>query len=89
MDFLRPLIAAVGAVGIGFSVYRFGVLKMGENPYITLSSLAVTVVLYLLFACLTGAVQADDVLSMPMGDRLCRVMTRLRLLSPVKKEEDH
>ena len=89
LDFLRPLVASVGAVGIGFSVYRFCVFKMGENPYITLLSLAITGILYLLFACLTGAVRVEDVLSMPMGDRLCRLMTRLRLLSPSREEEDH
>ena len=87
LEFLRPLIASVGAVGIGFSVYRFCIYQLGEGAFVTLFSLGLTAVLYLLFACLSGAVQTSDVLSMPMGDRLCRILTRMHLLPPVDKQE--
>ena len=78
--FLRPLLAATGAVGVGFFIYVLGVARVGEGMLLTLLSLATVAVSYLLLACLTGAIRSADVQAMPMGGYLNQILVRLRLI---------
>ncbi len=78
--FLRPLLASTLAVGIGFAAYQYIVTHIGEGTIFTLAIIAGVVLMYLIFACLTGAVEEEDIRAFPKGDLLCRMLKRVHLL---------
>jgi hypothetical protein len=77
---LCPLTASVGAVGVGYAAYAVLVHFRGEHAGITLSAIVLTVLLYVLAACRWGAVRREDLLAMPGGERICRLLEACRLL---------
>lgn len=79
--FLRPLLAASLAVGIGFFGYRSISSVIGEGTVLTLIVIAIVSLLYLLFACLTRTIQVEDIKAMPMGNKLYGLLKRLHLLT--------
>ena len=50
-----------------------------------LLALLLAVLLYLLFSCLLGVVCKEDVLALPMGERLYVILKKMRLL-PLSKD---
>ena len=79
--FWRPLLAATLAVGGSWAIYA-GILlpNGGEGTLATALAILLTVGFYLFFAILTGAVSAELITMLPMGDRICRILQKLRLL---------
>ncbi len=82
--FLRPLLASILAVGSSFGIYSILLSHSEASAAITLAALATTVVLYLIFSFLLGVFRAEDIIALPMGERLCRLLRRLHLLLPEK-----
>ena len=78
--FVRPFAAALGAVGLAYGGYLALAARVGERPLLTLGALLLSAGLYLLLACLFGAVRAEDILALPAGRQICRVLVRLRLI---------
>ena len=78
--FGKPFAASVPAVGIPFCLYYLLVMQVGESKVLTLGTLALTVMLYLLFACVLGVITAEDLASMPMGNQIRRVFIKIHLL---------
>ena len=83
-SFLRPLLASALAIGLSWGMDLGMRAWLGENRLYTLLSLGAAVLLYLLFACVLGAVQKEDILALPMGKPVYSVLCSLHLL---KKEE--
>lgn len=84
---LRPTLSAALSVGISVIGYRYFLERLGQGSVLILTVLSFVVILYLLFACLTRAITANDVREMPFGDRLCRILSRIGLLHDEKTYE--
>ena len=78
--FTRPLLASTPAIGIGFAIYQYYARKSEPGVLFTLLLFVGIALLYLLLACVTGTIRAEDVKSMPMGDLIYRNLKRLHLL---------
>ncbi len=78
--FLRPLGAAAVSIGGAYAGYSFAVLHYGESGIVTLCALALAVILYLLFACLFGVLEAEDICALPKGERVYQFLCKLHLL---------
>lgn len=78
--FLRPLLAGGAAVGIGYGVYLTLVSHLGAHTLPTVLAISLTVLLYLVFVFLFGVLRREELLAMPMGERLCRRLERMHLL---------
>ena len=74
--FLRPLLAAVFSVGVGFVSYHVAVAQLGESAILTLLTLVAVMLVYFALACLTRAVTAEELQALPMGDRLLQLLDR-------------
>lgn len=78
--FGRLLLAGGVSVGISFGAYFLLRSRMGESAWLTLFAIGLTALCYLLLSCLLGALTREDVLSLPGGERLARLLDRLHLL---------
>ena len=78
--FIRPLGAALLSVGGAYALYLLLVLRLGEGGIVTVGCLSLAVLLYLFFSCLFGILEAEELCAMPMGDKLCRILRRMKLL---------
>ncbi len=78
--FFTPLCISLVAVGVPFGLYLFFTAKFGFSLLVAVLCMLTAALLYaiLFFAC--GAVSSDDLQALPMGDRLCRTLKRLKLL---------
>ncbi len=78
--FGKPLAASVPAVGIPFCLYHLFAMRVGESGGLTLLTVSLVVLLYLFFACVTGVITAEELSSMPMGKKLCKMFVGLHLI---------
>ncbi len=78
--FLRPLAASFCAVGVAYGGYLLLASRFGERVWLTLAALGTAALLYLVFACLMRAIQAEDLLALPMGKKLLDLLVRLGLM---------
>lgn len=79
--FFKPLLAATLATGGSWVLYTCLILPhAGEGALATGAAILLTVVLYLFFALLTGAISAELIILLPMGERLCHILQKMRLL---------
>jgi len=86
----KPLIASVLSVGLCGVCYRLLARVAGESALLTLGALVGCLLLYPVFGCLCGGIGREDVMLLPCGEKLCRVLTLCRLLprqEGEKKEE--
>ncbi len=81
--FLRPLGASVLSVGGAYFSYFLLVARFGEHTLFTAAAILLAVILYLLLSCRFGALEAEDILALPMGQKLCRILYQLHLLARV------
>lgn len=82
--FFKPLLCATIAVGVSYLFYLTMTFKLGEGVTITLVSLGLAGALYLIFSCVFGAFYEEDLLALPMGERICRYLQKWKLLSAPK-----
>ncbi len=78
--FGKPLVASIPSIGIPFCLYHLLVMRMGESTGLTLTTILLVVFLYLFFACITGVITAEELSSMPMGKRICKMFVGLHLI---------
>lgn len=83
--FGKPLALSVVSVGIFYGIYLTAVARFGESALLTVAALGGTVVLFFLLALLFGAFTEEDLLAMPMGRPLLRMMQKIHL-QPKRKE---
>lgn len=78
--FGKPLAASVPAVGIPFCLYQIFTIQFGESMALSVGALSLAVVLYAFFACLLGVITAEDLASLPMGNQIAGLFTKIHLL---------
>ena len=79
-DLLRPLLAAAVAVGGSAALYLWLAARFGEQIWQMPLALLLAAMLYLFFALQCRAVGEDELLALPRGEQLCRVLARIKLL---------
>jgi hypothetical protein len=84
--FFRPFAAAFGAVGVSYAFYLFFATRLGEGVILSLGALAIFAFLYLLLTLLLGVLGEEEICSLPMGDKLYRLLCRLHLMGNGKRK---
>ena len=77
---LRPLLASALGVGSGVALYALLIRFAPSGAWTVLPVLACTALLYGVFALRMGAVSSEDLLALPAGERLCRLLQRLKFM---------
>ena len=88
--FGKPLLCAAISVGGSYAIYLVLLPRVGESAILTLGSLFLTVALYLVLSCALGVIDEESIRTLPMGDRLLKLLQRLRLVRSgdrIKKQE--
>lgn len=83
--FWKPFAASAVSTGIAYGAYLWLVLRFGEHAIFGMGGILLTGALYLVFACLFGALDTEDLLAMPIGTKICAVLFRIGLLREKKK----
>ena len=79
-DLFRPLLAAVLSVGAGGGAYFALRALLGECLWQMPLVLLLAALLFLPFALCLGALGREELMALPLGDRLCRLLERCKLL---------
>lgn len=86
--FGKPLLSSTLSIGASYLAYLLLTEKLGERVTVTLASLAFAGVLYLFLSCLFGIFHREDILALPMGEHICRILQKCRLLPSEKRMKD-
>lgn len=86
--FLRPLLAAVLAVGLGGIAYGAAVRFWWDHILLTPLFILLIAVVYVVLALAFGAVVAKDLEDIPGGGKICRVLIKCKLLREVKTNDE-
>lgn len=78
--FLKPLIAALGAVGGTLGIYLLLGRAVGQTRLLTIAAILAAVLLYALLALLMRAVNEADVHMLPGGEKIARILKKWKLL---------
>jgi stage V sporulation protein B len=79
-DLFRPLCASLPAMLLGVGIYQLLRLRAGESGLLMLPVLLAVGASVLFFALFFGAVEKDDLLTLPAGDRICAFLEKCKLL---------
>lgn len=82
--FVYPTLLSFLTVGISYGEHLVLLYRFGENALTTLVPMATAALLYLVLGCLFGLISDEDISALPLGKKICAVLTKLHLLS--KKE---
>ncbi len=82
--FVYPTLLSIFAVGIAYGEFLLLAHHFGQNVLTTLVPILLAVLLYLVLGCLLGLITKDDILALPLGNKICAILEKIRLLS--KKE---
>ncbi len=86
--FLRPFVAALPSVAVSYSLYTVAILRFGEKGIFTLVAILLTCLLYLFLSCRLRALEREDILALPMGERVYRLLLRLKWIPrEIEREE--
>ena len=80
----RPVLSAAGAVGISYGVYRYLTAAFGETQLLALLCMLLTVILYLIVICRFGAIEREELLALPGGAKIEKLLEKLHLLPTLK-----
>lgn len=83
--FLRPLFSATLSIGGSYLIYLTLLSHFGEGVTVMLGALLCAVLLYLLLSFLFGVFREEDILALPMGEKLYSILKKLRLLRSEKQ----
>ena len=78
--FVKPLLSATVSIGLVGAVYYVLRGTLGESYSITLISIAAAVALYALCSLKMKAVVSEDVLMLPMGEKIEKLLRKVKLL---------
>ncbi len=79
-DLLRPLLAALPAMLLGIGLYCVLQRRAGGSAWVMLPVLGVVAGAMLLFSLVFGAVEKEDLLTLPAGEKLCILLEKCKLL---------
>ncbi len=79
-DLFRPLFATLPAMLLGIGLYRVLSLYAGEGAWVMLPVFFAVGAVVLFFALLFGAVEKNDLLTLPAGDKICTCLEKCKLL---------
>ena len=79
-DLFRPLLASLPALLLGVGLYQLLRLRAGESGLLMLPVLLAVGGSMLFFALFFGAVEKEDLLTLPAGDRICTFLEKCKLL---------
>ncbi len=82
--FVYPTLLSLLAVGISYGEHLILCYRFGQNALTTLIPMATAALLYLALGCLFGLISSEDISALPMGKKICSILSKLHLLS--KKE---
>ena len=82
--FVYPTLLSLLAVGISYGEHLMLCYRFGQNALTTLIPMATAALLYLVLGCLFGLISDEDISALPMGKKICSILSKLHLLS--KKE---
>ncbi len=82
--FVYPTLLSILAVGIAYGEHLLLGYQFGQNLLTTLIPMATAALLYLVLGCLFGLISEEDLSALPMGKKICAVLSKIHLLS--KKE---
>ena len=85
--FWRPLLASGISVGGAYALYATLLSRVGEGTMLTLGAIGFAVLCYPIVSCLLGVFCEEDIRMLPMGDRICAWLLRLRLLKPEEESK--
>lgn len=78
--FYRPLAASVISIGAAFAGYMYVRGYIGPSRLSTIVFVALAALMYLVFALLIGAVDSDDVKVLPGGEKIYRILVKIKLM---------
>ena len=81
---LYPTLLSILSVGIAYGEHLLLCYHFGQNLLTTLIPMATAALLYLVLGCLFGLISEEDLSALPMGKKICAVLSKIHLLS--KKE---
>ena len=79
-DLFRLLAAALLGVGGGVGVYFLLAVRFGDALWVLPLALFCAVALFLPLVLLFGALRREELLALPLGERLCPILTKCKLL---------
>lgn len=85
--FVRPTLLSLLAIGVAYGEFLLLCHQFGENALTTLISMATAALLYLVFGCLFGLISAEDISALPLGKKICTVLSKLHLFSKNELEK--
>lgn len=85
--FIKPLLCATASIGFSYVLYLMLLESLGSSRLLTLVAILFAMGIYFLFACFWGVFSEEDILALPMGERILSILRRLRLL-PSKRKDD-
>lgn len=78
--FAAALVCAVAAYGANYAISAAGVFGNADRV-VTILSVIVAAVVYLLALILLKALRKEDILLLPKGEKICRVMVKYKIIS--------
>ena len=84
--FFRPAALSLLSVGSAYCLYLFLTQRMGESAFLSLGCIGIAALIYVCLSLLGGALSKEDILALPMGERICRVLQKIHLIEDAEKE---
>lgn len=78
--FYRPFAASLLSIGGSFALYFFLRVKLSPSRLITLASIALAALLYVIISLRLGAIDAEDVKMMPGGQKIYGLLHKIKLM---------
>ena len=78
--FLKPLGAAALSIGVALALYLPLSNHFGVTTLLTVSCILLSCFLYLLFSCLLGVLETEDLRAIPMGEKILDALIKLHLI---------
>ncbi len=78
--FGNSLLASAVSVAMGGGLYLFLLSKLGASSVLTLCSIAVTAVVFVILALKLRAVREEELLLLPKGDKIYKILKKVKLV---------
>ena len=79
--YLKPLAASVAMMTVSFATYLLGLRFFKSESGAFIVAMVAAMAAYFVFAFVFGAIEKEDILALPFGERLSGVVRRLGLFS--------
>ena len=79
-DLLRPLFCALPGISLGAAAFLWGSVRLGAGGWLMPLCLVLVIMCVLPLSLLSQAVEKQDLLALPAGERVCAVLEKCKLL---------